>query len=129
MTGYLFNNAMEAKELGYKTYIVEDAAVINSGDYTSMMGYGINLINSATLLQKKYKCPSNDWLQCPLSGNCITKQRQCDGFMDCKDGFDEDPVEAVSDCCDEITVSGMDVESALLHQKYMGIYQKIECSR
>ena len=120
---YLSNNVIDAKTLGYKTFVVRDAI---HADTTDENDNGV--LDSSALLHEKYKCPA-DWNQCPISGNCFQNDKACDGFKYCNDGFDEDPKAIIKSCCDEIIVSGMDIESGLVHQKYMGIYQKIECSR
>ena len=128
MAGYLFEDVMDLKQLGYKTFVVSDATEGDDNYFDGLKANGIVIIDSTPLLQDNYKCPK-EMLQCPLSGNCIHEDRLCDGRMDCNDGFDEDPKEMISDCCDELVISGFSTLSALQNQKYMGVYEKIDCSR
>lgn len=119
---------MDAKEMGYSTFVVRDATDGNPEEYDDMVKNGIKIVDAPTLLIDEYKCPEN-WLQCPLSGNCIHKEKQCDGYADCNDGTDEDPRQVITNCCDEFILSGVDDLSALWYHKYMGIYEKVECAR
>ena len=129
LTGSLSESAMYSKELGYITYIVRDGIKeYSTDDLEEMSQKGIGILDSTTLLQDRYHCP-NDWLECPLTGDCIPKVNQCDNYFDCHDGFDEDPKEIISKCCDEFILSGMDTLSGLWYQKYMGSYEKVSCSR
>ena len=129
ITGHHLDNAMDAKEMGYSTFVVRDATDGNPEEYyDDMVKNGIKIVDAPTLLIDEYKCPEN-WLQCPLSGNCIHKEKQCDGYADCNDGTDEDPRQIITNCCDEFILSGVDDLSALWHHKYMGIYEKVDCAR
>ena len=141
---------MDAKELGYTTIIIRDATRENSqtrmshtrmshtmelDDSAEEINYllenGINVLDSSSLLREKFKCPEN-WYQCSLSGNCISPHKQCDKYPDCKDGLDEDPEEMTSDCCEMLQLSSFGMFSpphSLSYQKYMGLYEKIECKR
>ena len=120
---------MDAKELGYKTFVIRDAIKGHSTTALSnMREKGINIIDSTILLQERYHCPDN-FLECPTSGDCVPKENQCDNLLDCHDGYDEDPKVVISNCCDEFILSGMDTLSGLWYQQYMGIYEKISCSR
>ena len=130
LTGNLSSDIMEVKELGrYKTFVVSDGTIAPPNQVQKMIEHGIEFVQSTTLLIEKYKCP-HEWFQCPLSGNCFQKERQCDGYNDCKeDGFDENPNEIITACSNKIVVSGKDELSGLLYQKYMGVYEKMECVR
>ena len=122
-------NAIDAKKLGYNTFVIKDTLTYYyEDDLQNIQDEGISLIDSTTLLQDRYHCQDN-WLECPLSGDCVPKEKQCDSFYDCTDGFDEDPTKVVSDCCDEFILTGMDKLSGLWYHQYMGVYEKISCSR
>ena len=127
ITGHLLDNSMDAKEMGYHTFVVRDAADGNPEEYEEMEENGMKIVDAQTLLLDEYKCPEN-WLQCPLSGNCIHKEKQCDGYADCNDRSDEDPKLVITNCCDEfdLVVSALE---ALWYHKYMGTYEKVECTR
>ena len=60
------------------------------------------MIEASTLLLDQYKCPNN-WIQCPLSGNCINMEKQCDGYSDCNEGLDEEPKAVITNCCDSLS--------------------------
>ena len=130
LTGNLSNDIMEVKELGqYKTFIVSDGTIAPKDLVHKMIEHGIEFVQSTSLLTEKYKCP-HEWFQCPLSGNCFQKDRLCDGYKYCKeDGFDENPNKIIPECSNEIVVNGNDILSGFLHQKYMGVYKKMECVR
>ena len=107
---------------------------LTSNKLNELRKIGIDIIDSTILLKDRYSCPEN-WLQCPLSGECISTQRQCDGYVDCNDGssIDEDPKTVISNCCDEFTLSIETDESiSLIYSdiyRYMGVYEMIACSR
>ena len=128
ITGHFFNNVMEAKEMGYKTFAVSDATNGNQEEFDDLVKNGIKIVDTSTLLRDKYNCPGN-WLQCPSSGDCIHTEKQCDGYADCNEGLDEDPKAMITNCCDEIILSGADSLSGLWYNKYMGIYEKEDCFR
>ena len=129
LTGDFTESVTKAKDLGYQTYVVRDGMIDYSpDDFAEMSEKGIGILDSTTLLQDRYRCPVN-WLECPLTGDCIPNENQCDNYFDCHDGFDEDPNEIISNCCNEFIISGMDTLSGLWYQNYMGSYEKISCSR
>ena len=95
-------NAIAAKKLGYETFVIRDTITFGANKLNELTEIGIGIIDSTALLKERYSCPDN-WLQCPLSGECISTERQCDGYVDCNDGSsnDEDPKTVLSNCCDE----------------------------
>ena len=111
--------------MAYKTFVIDQ--MINYDEFNIMIDNGIT-IEASTLLLDQFKCPDN-WIQCPLSGNCILEEKQCDKYADCNDGRDEDPRQVISNCCDEFILSGGDAFSALQYHKYMGSYEKVDCDR
>ena len=127
-------NAIAAKKLGYETFVIRDTLTFGVNKLNEMTEIGINIIDSTILLKDRYSCPEN-WLQCPLSGECISTQRQCDGYVDCNDGssIDEDPKTVISNCCDEFTLRIENDQSTQLVYtdiyRYMGVYENIACSR
>ena len=132
--GLPLENAIAAKKLGYKTYIIRDTLTYGSYKLNELTEIGVGIIDSTTLLRDRYSCPDN-WLQCPLSGKCISTERQCDGYVDCNDGsnVDEDPKTVISNCCDEFTLSVQTDESTTFKYadiyRYMGVYENVACSR
>lgn len=128
ITGHFLYNAMDAKELGYKTFVVSDATDGNPEVFDNMVKNGVKIVDTSTLLLDIYKCPENS-LQCPSSGDCVPKEKQCDGYSDCSEDLDEEPKVVITNCCDEIILSGNDPLSMLWYHKYMGTYVKMECSR
>ena len=127
-------NAKAAKKLGYETFVIRDTLNFGANQLNELTESGIQIIESTTLLKDRYSCPDN-WLQCPISGECIPTKRQCDGYVDCNDGssIDEDPKTVISNCCDEFTLSIETDESvSLIYSdiyRYMGVYEMIACSR
>ena len=124
------DNVKAAKELGYNTFVVRDATGGTEEDFNAMINIGIQVVDTSTLLIDKFKCPDDDWLQCPLSGDCFEKEKLCNGYADCiGEEIDENPKEVIENCCDEFILSGVETLSALWYHKYMGTYEKVECSR
>ena len=127
-------NAKAAKNLGYETFVIRDTLTYGANQLNELTEIGIQIIESTTLLKDRYSCPDN-WLQCPISGECIPTKRQCDGYVDCNDGssIDEDPKTVISNCCDEFTLSiETDESTSLIYSdiyRYMGVYEMIACSR
>ena len=132
--GMTLENAIAAKKLGYKTFVIKDTQPFLADDLNMLTEIGIGMIDSSILLKGRYSCPDN-WLQCPLSGKCISTKRQCDGYVDCNDGssIDEDPKTVILNCCDEFTLSLQADESTSLQYidiyQYMGVYENVACSR
>ena len=123
--GYIINNVADVQKIAHKTFVIDQ--MINYDEFHTMISNGI-AIEASTQLLDQYSCPNN-WIQCPLSGNCIHEEKQCDGYADCNDGIDEDPRQVITNCCDEFILSGIDAWSALQHHKYMGTYEKVDCTR
>ena len=126
--------AIAAKKLGYKTFIIRDTITFGSNKLNELTEIGIGIVDSTALLKERYSCPEN-WLQCPLSGECISTERQCDGYVDCNDGSsnDEDPKTVLSNCCDEfiLSVQADEITTFIYTDiyRYMGVYEKVACSR
>ena len=69
--GMTLENAIAAKKLGYKTFVIKDTQPFLADDLNMLTEIGIGMIDSSILLKGRYSCPDN-WLQCPLSGKCIS---------------------------------------------------------
>ena len=123
--GYIINNVANNQEIAYKMFVIDQ--MINYDEFDPMIDNGIT-IEASTLLLDQYRCPNN-WFQCPSSGDCIPYEKQCDGYADCSEGLDEDPRQIITNCCDEFILSGVDSLSAFWYHKYMGTYEKVECTR
>ena len=135
--GYIINNVANNQEIAYKMFVIDQ--MINYDEFNPMIDNGIT-IEASTLLLDQYRCPNNyfQWeniwyilvqFQCPSSGDCIHYEKQCDGYADCSEGLDEDPRQIITNCCDEFILSGVDSLSAFWYHKYMGTYEKVECTR
>ena len=125
MKGYIINNVADIQNIINKLFVIDQ--MINHDEFQPLMGNGITL-EASSLLLNQYKCP-NDWLQCPSSGDCIDKEKQCDGYADCNEGLDEDPKQIITNCCDEFILREVDTLSELRFLKYIGAYEKVDCIR
>ena len=120
--GYIINNIADIQNTITKLFVIDQ--MINHDEFQPLMGNGITL-EASSLLLNQYKCP-NDWLQCPSSGDCIDKEKQCDGYADCTEGLDEDPKQIIINCCDEFILREVDTLSELRFLKYIGTYEKVD---